>query len=237
MAYIYTPSGRAREYSALALNVYSGCPHRCKYCYVPQALGIPPERFRTDNPRPRVSLPALRQEVASLRGTAEPVLLSFACDPYPAIEHELCVTRNVLRVFRDFRVPFQVLTKAGDLPRRDFGLYFEGCRFAVTLTLLDEDMRKEWEPGAAPTEVRIENLREAKRAGISTWVSLEPVIDPEQTLELIKITAPFVDEFRIGKLNHLSSDIDWRAFLLRALALVERLGKRYLVKRDLLAYL
>ena len=38
MGYIYEPKGRAREYGELALNLYSGCRHGCKYCYVPAVL-------------------------------------------------------------------------------------------------------------------------------------------------------------------------------------------------------
>ena len=34
MHLIYEPTGAAREYSPLALNVYTGgCEHRCVYCY------------------------------------------------------------------------------------------------------------------------------------------------------------------------------------------------------------
>ena len=33
MGGIYGPSGRAREYSSLALNLYGNCDHGCTYCY------------------------------------------------------------------------------------------------------------------------------------------------------------------------------------------------------------
>ena len=32
---IYETSGRAREYRELACNLYVGCDHACRYCYVP----------------------------------------------------------------------------------------------------------------------------------------------------------------------------------------------------------
>ena len=35
---IYEPKGAAKEYGDLALNIYTGCPHRCYYCYCPQVL-------------------------------------------------------------------------------------------------------------------------------------------------------------------------------------------------------
>ncbi len=166
-----------------------------------------------------------------------PVLLCFTCDPYQPIEATAMVTRGVLQVLRDCGVPFQVLTKGGPVVQRDFDLYFEGCSFAATLTLLDEGMRSFWEPFAAPTEERIDNLKVAKAMGIRTWVSLEPVIDPAQSLEIIVVTAPFVDQFRIGKMNHLESDIDWRSFARKAISLCESLGKDYYIKEDLRRYL
>ena len=38
MGPIYKPSGAAAEYGEYALNIYTGCPHSCFYCYAPQAL-------------------------------------------------------------------------------------------------------------------------------------------------------------------------------------------------------
>ena len=35
---IYEPSGKAREYSELAANFYTGCLHACKYCYCPSIM-------------------------------------------------------------------------------------------------------------------------------------------------------------------------------------------------------
>ena len=34
---IYEPTGSARSDASLALNIYNGCSHACKYCYVPSA--------------------------------------------------------------------------------------------------------------------------------------------------------------------------------------------------------
>ena len=37
-----------------------------------------------------------------------------------------------------------------------------------------ESLREEWEPGAAPIAERIQAVREAHAAGISTWVKSIP---------------------------------------------------------------
>lgn len=39
MHIIYKTTGRAREYSELAVNLYQGCAHACAYCYAPAAGG------------------------------------------------------------------------------------------------------------------------------------------------------------------------------------------------------
>ena len=72
-----------------------------------------------------------------------------------------------------------------------------------------------------------------------TWVSLEPVLEPAASLEIIRETAPYVNLFKVGKLNYhpMARSIDWRAFGLAAIALLESLGKPYYIKKDLAAYL
>lgn len=39
---IYEPKGRAKEYGDCAINIYTGCPHRCYYCFAPGVLSAYP---------------------------------------------------------------------------------------------------------------------------------------------------------------------------------------------------
>ena len=48
---IYEPKGAAREYSELACNLYTGCDHRCGYCYAPGALRMTREAFGSPTPK------------------------------------------------------------------------------------------------------------------------------------------------------------------------------------------
>ena len=63
-------------------------------------------------------------------------------------------------------------------------------------------------------------------AGVPTWVSLEPVIDPAASLEIIRQTHKFVDLFKVGKLNYHqhAKTIDWRSFAIEAVELLKSLG-------------
>ncbi len=235
MQVIYRPSGRAREFSLLAINHYRGCSHGCTYCWVPEVTHNPD--FYTKQSAKKDVLLHLRKDALRIAGTDERVLLCFSCDPYQLLNDELNLTREVLKILRANNIPFQVLTKGGMRAVPDFDLYGPYDAFATTLTFLDEDMSREMEPGAALPENRIRAIELARQKGIETWVSLEPVIDAKQSLEIIKRTHEFVDLYKIGKLNHRQSTINWRRFGMKAIALCRRLNTDYYVKNDLAQYL
>ena len=46
---IYEPKGKAKEYGDYALNIYTGCPHRCYYCFAPSVLRRDREKFHSDD--------------------------------------------------------------------------------------------------------------------------------------------------------------------------------------------
>jgi DNA repair photolyase len=35
---LYVPKGKAKEYGDYAVNIYTGCPHRCYYCFAPNVF-------------------------------------------------------------------------------------------------------------------------------------------------------------------------------------------------------
>ena len=44
---IYEPKGKAKEYGDYALNIYTGCPHKCFYCFAPNVLHTTKEKFHS----------------------------------------------------------------------------------------------------------------------------------------------------------------------------------------------
>ena len=235
MGIIYRPTGRAEEYSFLAINHYRGCGHGCTYCYVPDVTRNK-DFFIEQSVRNDV-LSQLRKEAPKFAGTDERVLLCFSCDPYQPLDAQTRTTREVIKILREFDIPFQVLTKGGTWAVRDFKLYGGYDAFGTTLTFLDEKQSKLHEPHAALPGDRIDAIKAANKAGIETFVSLEPVIEDKQSLEIIRQTHEFVDLFRIGKLNHKSSDIDWRTFGMKAIELCREFETEYYIKHDLAQYL
>ena len=45
---IYIPKGKAKEYGDYAINIYTGCPHRCYYCFAPNVLHRDRELFHSN---------------------------------------------------------------------------------------------------------------------------------------------------------------------------------------------
>lgn len=238
MPIIYQPTGKAREYCDLAANLYTGCAHGCSYCYAPACLRQTAEKF-TSNPQPRKDiLRQLTKESPAYAG--QEVHLCFTCDPYQPIEQAHRLTRQTLDIFTQHGVRARILTKGG---RRclDDSLHFKGNGAIVgaTLTFINAADSAKWEPGAASPLDRIATLASLYESGVETWASLEPVIDPEQSLELIRRTHTFVDTFKVGKWNYAAGakEIDWADFARKAVDLLEKHDKKYYIKDDLRKFL
>lgn len=235
MSMIYEPAGKAREYAALAANLYSGCGHGCVYCYAPTACRRDRAEFYADPQPRRDALKQLIADAEKLSPDAPPILLSFTTDPYQPIDDQCKLTRQAIGQLKLKGLRVEVLTKGGTRACRDFDLLTSDDAFATTLTLLDDAESLKWEPGAALPANRIAAMKEAHRRGIRVWASLEPVINPEQSLEIIRQTHEFVDLFKVGKLNYHphAQEIDWRKFGKEVIALLENLNGNYYIKRDL----
>ena len=237
MRAIYKPTGRAREYAEWAVNLYNSCTHRCVYCYAPLVLHMDRATFHSQCVERPGILDKLRHDaklIAEQGGLNDPVLFCFTSDAYQPGAN---ATRAALSIMREFNIPFNVLTK-GYMAYRDFDLYGKDDCFGVTLTVHRADDVAKWEPNAAGLGRRIVNLQDAHSRGIRTWVSLEPVIDPEQSLDMIDATHEFVDHYAVGKLNYhpLAKTIDWPKFLRDVLAKLKGYGNSYYIKQDLASY-
>jgi DNA repair photolyase len=236
---IYEPRGRAREYSALAVNLYSGCSHGCKYCYAPDCMRRDRNEFYDKQSGRADILNKIQYDCKILAGTKERVLLCFTCDPYQHLDVTEQLTRKTLWMFKLHNIPFQVLTKGGHRAERDFDLYTEKDAFATTLTVMNDEKSLYYEPEAALPAERIETIKKAKQKGIETWVSFEPVLNDEEVFKLLDETHEYVDLYKVGKVSRFQTDkeINWDRFAYEIVNRLEKLGKKYYIKDDLKKHL
>lgn len=236
---IYEPSGRAKEYSELAANLYSGCDHACVYCYAPLATRKKRENFIVPKVREAVIRKFLDDAIElKERHEKRPILLSFTTDPYQKIDIKYQLTRQAIQILHSHDLKVSILTKGGTRSERDFDLLAnnpELSEYGTSLVFIDEVNRLEMEPGASSTQERINALKKAHKKGIFTYVSLEPVWFPEDALKLIDETNKFVDFYKVGKLNYnpQQKNIDWKKFRLDVIDKIEKYGNKYYIKKDL----
>lgn len=233
MSLIYEPKGKAREYSPLALNIYSGgCDHGCRYCYcasMQRGFG----REWTGNPVPR-NLTGLEKEAVK---ASRQILLCFVGDPYCHAERTHRQTKAALAVLMYARCSVAILTKGGARCLDDldtFRSWPDGrIKVGATLTFMSREKSLAEEPGAATPGERLSALDHLHAQGVKTWASIEPVIDAEESLTVVEASLPFVDAYKVGKLNHQKSAIDWRAFCVQAVQMIRGAGRKLYVKDDL----
>ena len=235
---IYETKGRAREFNELAINLFTGCGHKCIYCYGADVTHQDKKKFENE-PRPRVSpweIKASAQEQVE-KGDRRRILLCFITDPYQPIENITKLTRAAIITLHDAGLGVIILTKGGKRSMRDFDILKPGLdAYATTLTLTQVSQSLYWEPGAANPMERIEALKQAHLRGIETWVSFEPVIFPQETFELLEMTRGFVDHWKIGTMNYhpQGKTIDWFKFGWMMKEIMDKQGLKYYFKRDLL---
>lgn len=141
-------------------------------------------------------------------------------------------------VLIEYGLPFTILTKGGTRAVRDFDLLegYDLGRFGTTSVFMDQKEADHWDPGAATVKERIQAIQEAHSRGIKTWVSVEPIIEPDQALEVIRELHPIVGHWKVGKINHwpeIERRHNWVALREEAKSLLNDLGAKFYLKKSL----
>ena len=229
---IYEPKARAKEYGDYAINIYTGCPHNCYYCFAPAVLRKSREAFRTDIQPRKGIVEAVKRQLDKERITGKLIHLCFTCDPYPR-GYDCSATREIIKAIKATGNHVQILTKNGTDAERDFDLLDGNDWFGVTYAgYLHRGDVSTAEPEAGTPYERLFALWHAHNLGIKTWVSCEPVLDANDVLYLIKV-ACYIDKFKIGKMNYHPSKINWKEFGKAAEAACKKYGRNYYIKDDL----
>lgn len=222
---IYKPKGKAKEYGEYALNIYTGCPHRCYYCFAPTVLHCDRELFHSEvKPRKNIVEETLKQlEREQIKDKT--IHLCFTCDPYPTGKWD-APTREIIKLLKEYRNHVQILTKGNG--SRDFDLLDGKDWYGITLDGIAENDH-------APYIKRLDGLAEAHKLGIKTWVSFEPVTDADRFFKELHLISGIADKVKIGKLNYRHTEIDWAEFGRKAEELCKSLGLDYYIKDSLRA--
>lgn len=146
-----------------SINPYRGCEHGCIYCYARPSHAYwdlsPGLDFETKLIAKTNAAEILAQQLSKPGYVCAPINLGSNTDPYQPIERDQLLTRRLLEVLLRFRHPVTIVTK-GSLVLRDLDLLAEMARqrlarVMISLTTLDDDLKRVLEPRAASPNARL----------------------------------------------------------------------------------
>jgi len=189
--------------SDFVINPYTGCIHSCIYCYARFM-----KRFTGHEEKwghfidAKINAPDLIPEKTK-KYEGKSIFLSSVTDAYNPLEKKYGLTRKILEKLISLNPELGILTKS-DLVLRDIDLLkqFKSCEVGLTITSLDDKIRKEIEPFASPPEKRIDALKKLKQEGIHAYVFIGPIL-PFITdwKKIIERTKAFADFYMFENLN------------------------------------
>jgi DNA repair photolyase len=167
-----------------SLNPYTGCAHRCTFCFV-RAFEARADRPFDDrygrSIRVKVNIAdVLERELARKRWQREKVVVGTATDPYQPAEGRFRLTRACIVRLAASRTPVHVITR-GPLIVRDIDVLSEAARSAgvsVTFSVptVDPEVWRRTEPGTAPPRQRLRALSRLVDVGLDVGVGMAPIL-------------------------------------------------------------
>src|SRR5467141_992766 len=167
-----------------SLNPYTGCEHRCAFCYV-RAFERRADRPSDDRYgraiRVKVNVAGvLRSELSRKSWRRETVVIGAATDPYQPAEGRYKLTRQCLQALRDFANPAAMITR-GPMIVRDLDVLTElahraDLHITFSIPTIDDDIWRRTEPGTAHPKQRLRAIEKLVAAGIDVGVGMAPIL-------------------------------------------------------------
>lgn len=191
------------------LNTYAGCSMACIYCYTRGS------KYGGDHgsvvSAKLNAVPVLKKQLKNCirRNERDIILLGSAADPYPTVEKDLNLTREVLGIIKRYKFPTHILTKS-KLILRDMDIIKgildvamvpddlvdkleNGVIVSFSFSTLNEEIAEMIEPGAPSPLERLETMKEFSDAGFKTGIINMPVLpflsDSDEAIQSMVKTA------------------------------------------------
>jgi len=161
-----------------SLSAYTGCGHGCLYCYASSYI----RRFS----QPREKKDFLKRLEKEIKKVPKGSLIAMAnsSDPYLPLERELKLTRQGLKIIKEYDLSLNIITKSF-LILRDLDILksFKKIVVSISLTTLNKELAKKLEPNSPPPQERLKTVKELS-SYLPVAVRFDPLIYPLNTEEI-----------------------------------------------------
>jgi DNA repair photolyase len=175
-----------------SVNPYRGCEHGCIYCYARPAHAFvdlsPGLDFETRLFYKADAARLLAEEIGKRSYLCQPIALGTNTDPYQPVERDQGVTRTLVEVLAAHGHPLTITTRS-PLILRDLDLLQSLARrelvsVQISLTTLDDGLKRRMEPRAPSAAARLRAVRALADAGVPVGVLTAPLIPSINDMEL-----------------------------------------------------
>jgi DNA repair photolyase len=183
---ILTPATGFMNGYDYTLNPYSGCAFGCTYCYAAFFTKRKELQASWGNwVEVKENALELLLKLRKKNLTGKTIYMSSVTDPYQPIERQLKLTRSLLVELATYHQPHLVIQTRSPIVTRDIDILkqFKRVQVNMTITTDSEKVRKVFEPFCSSNEVRFKAIKEIHEAGISSCITVTPMLpieDPGQ---------------------------------------------------------
>jgi DNA repair photolyase len=191
-----------------SMNPYQGCEHGCLYCYARNSHNYWGYSSGTEFEQKilvKKNAAKLLEEAFQKNWEPMPIMFSGNTDCYQPAERKFGITRQMLEVCLKYKHPVSMITK-NSLIERDLDILEELNKLdlvnvSITLTSLNEDLRRLLEPRTASAQRKLRTIELLASKQISVNVMMAPIIPGLNSHEIFSL-AKEVSERGASAINY-----------------------------------
>lgn len=170
------------------INPYVGCPNKCLYCYAAYMSSF---SKHSEEWGEFIDIKRTNKRINIFKIKNKKVMISTVTDPYNSFEEKYATTRMIMEQLVKSEAFISVVTKS-KLVLRDIDLFkkMKHVEVAISMSVLDEQVKKKIEPYSSSVQERLDTLKILKQSGIRTIVFVAPKLKD-------------IDEFQKGIMSFL----------------------------------
>lgn len=195
-----------KEWADSNCNIYSGCSNNCSYCYA-KKMAIRFKRKTNENwPVMELNEKAFRKGYSKRKGR---IMFPTSHDITPeTVNNCIIVLKKILRAGNEVLIttkpdPICIIRICDELRK-----YKSQIQFRFTITSINDDILKKWEPNAPLFEQRLHALKHAYIFGWKTSISMEPCLDKNPIPLIMKLSRFVSESMWFGMLNYCKTEFN-----------------------------